>query len=150
VVSLLLGAGVILVGLGYLGWLPLGRVEGAGGWVSRAMGWALKRGSLAGVLALGALNGLLPCGLVYASLLVAASTGGALQGAEAMAVFGLGTTAALVVVGIGAGSLSLGIRQTFARFAGALMVVVGLQLSLRGAAALGAVPHIHVGRLMLW
>jgi sulfite exporter TauE/SafE len=149
-ISLLLGLGVVLVGLGYLGWLPLGRIEGGGAWLSRAMGWALRQDSSARVLALGALNGLLPCGLVYSALLVAASSGGPLTGAVAMAVFGLGTLPALAAVGVGAGALSTHVRQVFVRVAGVLIMVVGLQIALRGLAALGAVPHLHLGRLMLW
>jgi hypothetical protein len=149
-VSLLLGLGVVLLGLGYLGWLPLGRIEGAGDWLSRAMSWALRQDSSARVLALGALNGLLPCGLVYSALLVAASTGGLLMGAAGMAVFGLGTMPALLVMGVGAGALSARVRQVFARVAGVLIVVVGVQLVLRGLAGWGVVPHVHMGRLMLW
>jgi sulfite exporter TauE/SafE len=149
-VSLLLGSGVVLLGMGYLGWLPLGRIEGAGAWLSRAMSWALQQGSSARVLALGALNGLLPCGLVYSALLVAASTGGPLTGAAGMVVFGLGTLPALMAVGVGAGALSARVRQVFVRVAGVLILVVGLQLALRGLAAWGVVPHLHLGRLMLW
>jgi sulfite exporter TauE/SafE len=150
IVSLLLGLGVVLLGLGYLGWLPLGRIEGAGTWLNQAMGWALQQASSVRVLALGALNGLLPCGLVYSALLVAASTGHPLMGAAGMAVFGLGTLPALLVVGIGVGALNARIRQTFVRVAGVLIVVVGVQLALRGLAAWGAVPHLHLRRLMLW
>jgi sulfite exporter TauE/SafE len=149
-VSLLLGSGVVLLGMGYLGWLPLGRIEGAGAWLSRAMSWALQQGSSARVLALGALNGLLPCGLVYSALLVAASTGGPLTGAAGMVVFGLGTLPALMAVGVGAGALRARVRQVFVRVAGVLILVVGLQLALRGLAAWGVVPHLHLGRLMLW
>jgi sulfite exporter TauE/SafE len=149
-VSLLLGSGVVLLGMGYLGWLPLGRIEGAGAWLSRAMSWALQQGSSARVLALGALNGLLPCGLVYSALLVAASTGGPLTGAAGMVVFGLGTLPALMAVGVGAGALSARVRQVFVRVAGVLILFVGLQLALRGLAAWGVVPHLHLGRLMLW
>lgn len=150
IVSLLLGLGVVLLGLGYLGWLPLGRIERAGTWINQAMDWALQQGSSVRVLALGALNGLLPCGLVYSALLVAASTGSPLTGTAGMAIFGLGTLPALLVVGVGAGALSARVRQTFVRVAGVLIVVVGLQLALRGLAAWGAVPHLHLGRLMLW
>jgi sulfite exporter TauE/SafE len=149
-VSLLLGLGVVLLGMGYLGWLPLGRIEGPSDWLSRAMNWALQQGSSARVLLLGALNGLLPCGLVYSALLVAASTGGLLMGAAGMAVFGLGTLPALLVVGVGAGALSARVRQVFARVAGVLIMVVGVQLVLRGLAGWGVVPHVHLGRLMLW
>jgi sulfite exporter TauE/SafE len=102
------------------------------------------------VLALGALNGLLPCGLVYSALLVAASTGSLLMGAAGMAVFGLGTLPALLVMGIGAGALSARVRQAFVRVAGVLIVVVGVQLVLRGLAGWGVLPHLHLGRVMLW
>jgi sulfite exporter TauE/SafE len=149
-VSLLLGLGVVLLGLGYLGWLPLGRIEGAGDWLGRAMSWALQQGSSARVLALGGLNGLLPCGLVYSALLMAASTGGLLMGAAGMTVFGLGTLPALLVMGVGAGALSARVRQAFVRVAGVLIVIVGVQLVLRGLAGWGAVPHLHLGKVMLW
>lgn len=149
-ISLLLGLGVVLLGLGYLGWLPLGRIEGAGTWLSRAMSWALRQNSSARVVALGALNGLLPCGLVYSALLVAASTGDLLMGAAGMAAFGLGTLPALLVMGIGAGALSTRVRQAFVRVAGALIILVGVQLVLRGLAGWGAVSHLHLGRVMLW
>lgn len=49
--------------------------------------------------ALGMALGLLPCGMVYAALLVAATTGHALAGAATMALFGLGTLPGLVTVG---------------------------------------------------
>jgi sulfite exporter TauE/SafE len=150
VISLALGLVVVLVGLGYLGWLPLGRLEGEGAWLSRAMGWAFRLGDLRGALLLGALNGLLPCGLVYSSLLVAASTGSTGAGALGMLTFGLGTIPALFVVGMGSGALDVRVRQAMSRIAGVLIVLVGMQLALRGAAALGWVSHVHLGKVMLW
>jgi sulfite exporter TauE/SafE len=149
-VSLALGLGVILLGMGYLGWLPLGRLEGGGAWLNRMMGKALQQGGFAGVLGMGALNGLLPCGLVYSSLLVAASTGGPLPGAVGMLVFGLGTIPALLVAGVSAGALSVRVRQAMSRVAGILIVVVGLQLGLRGLAALGVVSHLRIGGVVIW
>jgi sulfite exporter TauE/SafE len=150
VASLLLGLGVILFGAGYLGWVPLGRIEGGGAWLTEAMGKALKRGGTPGVALLGALNGLLPCGLVYSALLVAASTGGPLSAGLGMVFFGVGTLPPLLLVGMGAAGVSVEARQRLTRIAGALIIVVGLQLLLRGMAALGAVPHLHLGRLVLW
>jgi sulfite exporter TauE/SafE len=149
-VSLVLGLGVVLVGLIYLGWMPLGRFEGAGAWLSKAMNRALGLGGFWGAVLLGVLNGLLPCGLVYSSLLVAASTGRATTGALGMLVFGLGTIPALLGVGMGGGVLSVRVRQAMSRVAGVLIVLVGLQLMLRGAGALGWVPHVHLGKVMLW
>jgi sulfite exporter TauE/SafE len=150
VVSLILGLGVVLFGLAYLGWLPLGGLQGGGAWLSRAMGRALKRGGLGGVVLLGALNGLLPCGLVYSALLVAASTAGLFPAALGMILFGAGTIPALLVVGLGAGVLSARARQAMSRVAGVLIAVVGLQLMLRGGAALGLVPHLRLGALVIW
>jgi len=150
VASVVLGLGVVLLGMGYLGWLPLGRIEGASTWLNQAMGRALKQGGLWGVILLGALNGLLPCGLTYSALLVAATTGGPLSGALAMALFGIGTAPALLVVGLGAGVLGVRVRQAMVRVAGVLIVVVGLQLVLRGLAALGTLPHLHLGGVLIW
>jgi sulfite exporter TauE/SafE len=148
--SLALGLVVVLLGLGYLGWLPLSRLDGSGGWLNQAMGRALKRGGSAGVVLLGAINGLLPCGLVYSALLLAATTGGALPAALGMILFGLGTLPALVVVGVGAGTLSARFRQVLVWIAGAVIVVAGLQLTLRGLAALSAISHLQVGGLVIW
>jgi sulfite exporter TauE/SafE len=92
----------------------------------------------------------LPCGLVYSALLVAASTGGPLSGGLGMVSFGIGTLPPLLLVGIGAAAVSVKARQRLTRIAGALIIVVGLQLLLRGMAALGVVPHLHLGRLVLW
>jgi sulfite exporter TauE/SafE len=150
VASLVLGLGVILFGLGYLGWLPLRRLEGSGAWVSKGMSSALKRGGTGGVALLGALNGLLPCGLVYSALLVTASTGRPWSGGLGMVFFGVGTLPPLLLVGMGAGALGVKARQRLTRVAGVVIIVVGLQLLLRGLAALGLVPHLHLGRLVLW
>jgi sulfite exporter TauE/SafE len=150
VASLLLGMAIILLGVGYLGWLPLGRLEGSGQWLSSAMSHALERGGALGAMLLGALNGLLPCGLVYSALLLAATTGGALRGAAGMAVFGLATVPALLIVGLGSGALGIRWRQTLLRLAGAFIVLVGVQLALRGLAALNAVPHLNLRGVMIW
>lgn len=149
-VSLSVGLAVMLFGIGYLGWLPLGRLDASAGWLSGAMGKALKRGGSLGALLLGGLNGLLPCGLVYSALLLTATTGGPLPGGLGMFLFGIGTIPALVVVGVGAGTLSVRFRQALTRVAGVVIVVAGLQLALRGLAALGAIPHLQVGGLVIW
>ena len=65
-------------------------------WVERAGRSVWKRvqplvRSQTGVFAAGMLWSLMPCGLLYSALLVAALTGGALQGALAMALFALGS-----------------------------------------------------------
>lgn len=149
-ISLVLGIGIIFLGMSSLGWLPLGRIEGNGAWLNQAMSQALRRGGRWGVILMGALNGLLPCGLVYSALLVAASSGGALPGALGMFLFGAGTIPVLLVIGFGAGALSVRTRQVLAHGAGFLIMLIGLQLSLRGAATLGIVPSLRLGGLVIW
>ncbi len=51
----------------------------------------LIRDRRGGLLLIGLLNGLLPCGLVYMGLVASLATGGAWQGMAYMAVFGAGT-----------------------------------------------------------
>ena len=58
--------------------------------------------------AFGIVNGLLPCGLVYATLSVPVATGSAAQGALAMIAFGIGTTPVL-------SAIALGLRRVVAR-----------------------------------
>jgi len=61
---------------------------------------AATRGDVSSRFVFGMANGLLPCGLVYATLGIAVASGDALTGALAMAAFGLGTTPALAVVAL--------------------------------------------------
>lgn len=149
-VSLILGIAILLLGAGYLGWLPALALRDTTHWWNKALSHALKQGGWRGVLTLGALNALLPCGLVYSALLLAASTGQAWRGALGMALFGLGTFPALLILDLGAGALSVRFRQAMMRLAGMLMLLVGLQLALRGGAALRLWPHLHWGGIAVW
>lgn len=77
--------------------------------------------------ALGLLWGLLPCGLVYSVLLVAATSADSLQGALIMAAFGLGTLPAMLATGLGAIQLNRLLGRAGARLgAGLLIVIVGI------------------------
>ena len=58
--------------------------------------------------AFGMVNGLLPCGLVYAALSVPVATGHPVEGLLAMVAFGLGTTPVL-------SAIALGLRRVVAR-----------------------------------
>jgi len=149
-VSWVIGIGVILLGFGYLGWLPLGRIEGKGAWVGRKMKQALNKGGLFGLVSLGALNGLLPCGLVYSALLASLAAGSPLKSALSMAAFGAGTIPVLVVLGLGGGMLSGRVRKIMSRAAGVLIVLVGIQLILRGSAGLGWIHHLKIGNFMIF
>jgi sulfite exporter TauE/SafE len=150
IVGIVLGLAVLAMGLGYAGLLPGVARDHAARWWGRTAGWALRRPGLSGAALLGALNGLLPCGLVYGALLVAASTGSATGGALCMVVFGVATFPALAIVQTGVGSLDPARRLWLMRAAGVVVVLIGIQLCLRGLATLGVAPSVHLGRLMLW
>lgn len=150
VVSLGLGAAIILIGAGYLGWFQPFRLEGEAAWWNNILALLLKKNGMPRMLALGGLNGLLPCGLVYSALLLSASSGGIWSAALGMTVFGLGTFPALLVLDLGAGSLSVRFRQFMVRLAGGLMLLVGLQLVLRGGATLHFWTHLHWNSIVLW
>lgn len=77
-------------------------------------------------LAVGALWGFLPCGLVYAQLAVAAASGGAWAGGAVMAAFGLGTSVGLSA--LSALLQSLGLARLPRRAAGALLVLFAVAM----------------------
>jgi sulfite exporter TauE/SafE len=74
----------------------------------------------------GVVNGLLPCGLVYAYLALAASSGDLLRGAATMALFGLGTVPALTLLGVGGGFASQALRRRVVTVAAWCVVLTGL------------------------
>jgi uncharacterized protein len=153
VVSTLAAAAMLVAGCGLLGLLPFERLLGAGaagGAVSRAMAGLLRGRGWSSRYLLGVANGFLPCGPVVAAAIAAASTGSAAGGALAMAVYGGGTVPALTLLGLGAGSLGSRLRQRLYRLGAATLLLVGVQLLLRGLHAFGVVGGFRVGPLVLW
>jgi sulfite exporter TauE/SafE len=81
----------------------------------------------------GVVNGFLPCGLVYAYLALAASSGDLWRGGATMALFGLGTMPLLVLLGSCGGSLlSLAGRRRLLHGAAWCVVATGVITLLRG------------------
>ena len=124
-------AGLLLICMGlYLAgwWSGLTRIEALGRGLWRHIQPLAKRllpvTSLPRALLLGALWGWLPCGLVYSTLLWAASQGSALDSALLMLAFGLGTLPVLVASGLAAQRLNQPLRQRSVRIAGGLLVIV--------------------------
>jgi hypothetical protein len=154
--SIAFGLLVVVAGLGLLGWLPFighgppGPLRLVGGFVSRGVRRLLVHPHPLAPLALGLLNGLLPCGAVYAMAGLAAVSGDPLRGALIMMVFGLGTLPAMLAVGLFASALGLKFRAGLYRAAGLVVVVLGLQMVLRGLAAGGYVNHQTLGGIRLW
>lgn len=95
---------------------------------------------LRGAMLAGVFTGFIPCGLVYAFLLKAVSSGGPLRGALTMAVFGAGTAPLLVLTGVGASAVGVVGRQRLLKFAAWCVVVTGLIAVARGAWQLSQSP----------
>lgn len=120
------GVALLLVGFELLGFGPWrGKAE------SSCLGAALfegLRGNARAVFLAGMVNGLLPCGLVYAWLAVAFSTADLVRGAAVMACFGFGTIPALAALGAGARWLPCSARHVLAKLAGWVVIASGVAL----------------------
>ncbi len=149
-VRLASGLLIVLVGLQLaFAWRPLAILERGGAriWqqIAPSARGLLPVTSAPKALALGVLWGFLPCGLVYSALLIAATSGEALNGAYVMTAFGLGTAPAMLLTGLGSAQLQAFMAKTWARRgAGLLVVVMGLiTLWMPVAGLLGGDPHAH-------
>ena len=92
----------------------------------------LKAPGARNTFAAGIVTGLLPCGLVYAFVSLAASTGDLIQGLGTMVAFGLGTVPLMVLTGCGAALLSWGARQRLWQLASWSVIATGLLTIGRG------------------
>lgn len=144
--SVVLGSLMVVTGAAVCGLAWRGASAPGARFASRlgpAIGRLIGSGSLPSIAGLGALNGLLPCGLVYGMLAVAAASGSALEGAATMAVFGLATIPALALTGWLGSRLRPQNRLWMQRVAGVLVIAMGVLTVARGATALssGAPDH---------
>lgn len=86
-----------------------------------------------GPVAVGVLNGLMPCGPLQAMQLYALATGSPLRGAMAMLVFGLGTFPAMFAFGSFSTMLSSRFTGKLLKASGVLVIVLGIIALDRGA-----------------
>jgi sulfite exporter TauE/SafE len=115
------------------------RLSGA---VARAFAPVLRWASahtVAGPIASGALNGVLPCGLVYAALTAAAASASVGEAMLLMIAFGLGTAAVLVAMSAGVAAISPALRVRLRPVAPIVLAVTAAILLVRGA----ALGHSH-------
>lgn len=132
----ILAGGVLLLSVAVPGllerWLPASRGAMLVGRLRSLLARNLKRTAPEAILLTGMLNGLLPCGLVYAAAIGSTVMGTALQGALYMVLFGLGTWPMLYAVRMGGGWLGQRARATLRRAAPILVGTVAVLLVLRG------------------
>jgi sulfite exporter TauE/SafE len=91
-----------------------------------------KSESLGAPFLIGLINGLLPCGLVYAALFAAVAMGGMLESSLYMFVFGLGTTPLLIALAVFGNFLSPAIRARFNKVVPYFLALVAVLIILRG------------------
>lgn len=108
---------------------------GSGSWLfAPALGALVRSASPASPLALGVLNGFLPCPLVFACAALAAAGGSLEGGILTMAAFGLGTFPAMLFMGSLGAFLGPALRRRGVRFAGSFVLLLGVITLLRGLA----------------
>ena len=143
-VMIFAGLMIIVMGLGMSGWVPLGRIFGnyynSEGVIYRGFRKLSGIESTASYLPFGMLLGLLPCGPVYTALIAAARAGMEIQnsfkavlvGMGLMAVFGIGTVPALLMVARLTGMGWLRSRGMIYKIGSVLMIAVGIYFVVKG------------------
>jgi len=133
-----IGAGVFMLGMAVMAWRFERLVTALPGfgafthWVKSGIGTQIRHNPNGSMFSIGLLNGLLPCGMVYAALAGAIATTSGPEGALFMAVFGLGTLPLLLMVSVLGRSFSVTIRQKIKFAQPILLGLVGLLLLQRG------------------
>jgi len=129
----------IALGIALLaGWLVAAKVPLAAPvvkWITLLKGFMsglLRQNSIASQAMMGALNGLLPCGLVYVAAAGATATGHPLNGAAYMALFGLGTWPMMLGIHLVGQRLPLPPRLSIGSITRTAVLLMAVLLILRG------------------
>jgi sulfite exporter TauE/SafE len=104
----------------------------AAGKLKALFGRLFRLRTFGSLLALGLLNGFLPCGLVYVALAGALVSGTAGSGALFMFLFGLGTLPMMLGISLAGNLLSSRFRARVSRIVPWFIIVLGLVFILRG------------------
>ncbi len=144
----LAGVFMLLLGFYLTGWWPLlARLERLGGHLWRHVEPLGRRllpiHSPITALPLGMVWGWLPCGLVYSALALAMASGGALQGALVMLLFGRGTLPSMLAAGLLTTRVRSLTRPGLRVAAGVLVLLLGV--GSLGTLAMRVTGGGHVG-----
>jgi sulfite exporter TauE/SafE len=133
-----LSAGVFMLGMALMAWRferLVTALPGFGAFTQRVklgIGNLMRHNPNRSTFSIGLLNGLLPCGMVYAALAGAIATTGVPEGGLFMMVFGMGTLPLLLMVSVFSRSFGTSIRQKIKIAQPILLGLVGLLLLQRG------------------
>jgi sulfite exporter TauE/SafE len=141
----------VAVRLGWLPWLRAGADSGAfAGRLLRPVAGFAGRHPLLGAFAVGAALSVLPCGVVYWILSLSAGSASPLHGAL-LPVLLVAISTPPLAIAAGAGAATFGrLRSRLAWVPTAALLLSAFWLAMHGLASLEYVPHVHVGKVMLW
>jgi hypothetical protein len=131
-------AGVLMISMAFVTWRfeqLLLTLPGFGVFtqkVQKSIGKHMRAYPGRATFSMGLLNGLLPCGMVYAALAGAISSGGITTGAVFMAIFGMATLPLLLSVSVLGRSFSVAVRTKIKFAQPILLTIAGLLLLQRG------------------
>lgn len=100
--------------------------------LKRTFGTLLRQRTFASMLLLGAINGLLPCGLVYVAAAGATATGAITSAIAYMIAFGIGTLPVMLGLGFAGKGLPLKFRFRLQKLIPVSVAAVALLLIMRG------------------
>ncbi len=135
--SIVAGMLIIILALHIGGWLPdpfarLGKavsnVTGLSGWLNAAA----TSDRVSPWYSVGLINGLLPCGLVYAGIGLSLSAASAWKGAIVMFCFGLGTVPAMLFVPILMRAITPTARRHLLKIGAVFLILIGALTIARG------------------
>jgi len=106
-----------------------------------------QKSSYWSLFVIGLLNGLLPCGPVYAAIALAIVGGGILSGSFYMLLFGIGTIPIMLSLNLIGHTISVGMRNKIRKTVPVFIVIIGILFILRGL-HLG-IPYISPPEKML-
>ncbi len=116
----------------YFSSFSIGIFSKLNGWIKTKFSRFIQQKTSSSFLFIGLLNGLLPCGLVYAALAGALATFSVLGAVGFMFFFGLGTVPLLVLFTMYANTAGFKTIRTFQKAIPMVLVAMGVLLVLRG------------------
>ncbi len=100
--------------------------------IKSSLGNQFKRKTFDALFSIGFLNGLLPCGLVYAALFGAIAMQNEVLGVAYMLLYGIGTIPLMSVVVYASGFMSVPLRSKLQRIIPVITIGIGILFILRG------------------
>jgi len=134
VLQVLIGAVVILLALGVIGWIPWqGSIRLIPMQVLRkGYASASQKGPVLGAMIAGFLNGMMPCPLTFAMAVKATTATSLLEGGALMLAFGAGTLPMMLFISVAFGKLSAKLRGLMLKSAALIMMLMGFNTIHKG------------------